>query len=65
MTVIAATFIFFIIGVFVKGITHELLIEIGVLLVSVKLIMMNKKNALANEQLLNELKEIKNNLQKK
>jgi hypothetical protein len=35
----------FVVALFIKGFTHELLLEAGVFLVSVKLILMAKKNA--------------------
>ncbi len=44
MVVIVLTLALFIIALFVKGFTHELLQECGVFLVSVKLIMMSHKN---------------------
>jgi hypothetical protein len=43
----------------VKGITHELFIESGVFLVSVKLILMAGKNAAFEERLEQHLKHIK------
>jgi hypothetical protein len=50
LVVIAATFVMFAAALFVKGFTKEILLEIGVLLVSIKLIMMAHKNgAVAGE----------------
>ena len=40
MVVVVVTFVLFVVSIFVKGFTHELLLEAAVLLVSVKLIMM-------------------------
>lgn len=60
--VIIITFILFTIALFVKGITHDLLLEAGVLLVSVKIIMMHYKNALSSNAILKELGDIKKNL---
>ncbi|HNS18521.1 MAG TPA: hypothetical protein PKH94_11100 [Bacteroidales bacterium] len=57
--VIAITFSLFLVALFVKGFTHNLLLEAGVLLVSIKIIMMNYKNKVAINSLLNELKDIK------
>ena len=57
--VIALTIILFMIALFTKGFTHDLLIEVGVLLVSIKLIMMNYKNSVSNQELLKNLGEIK------
>src|SRR6266852_4288550 len=42
--VIALTLVLFLASVFVKGFTHDLLLEAGVFLVSVKLILMAQKN---------------------
>ncbi len=47
MVVIVLTLALFIIALFVKGFTHELLQECGVFLVSVKLIMMSHKNGVS------------------
>jgi len=57
--VIIVTFILFTIALFVKGLTHDILLEAGVLLVSVKLIMMNYKNIQFNKTILKELDNIK------
>ncbi|MBW2173246.1 MAG: hypothetical protein JRF64_01110 [Deltaproteobacteria bacterium] len=43
--VVLLTFILFVMALFVKGFTHDLLLEAGVFLVSVKLIMMSSKTA--------------------
>jgi len=45
--VIALTLVLFLASVFVKGFTHELLLEAGVFLVSIKLILMAQKNNLS------------------
>ena len=39
--------------------THDLLLEAGVFLVSVKLIMMAYKNSVAGKKIMDELREIK------
>jgi hypothetical protein len=44
--VIILTLVLFLVSIFVKGFTHELLLEAGVFLVSVKLILMAQKNSL-------------------
>jgi hypothetical protein len=44
LVIIAATFVMFAAALFVKGFTKEILLEVGVLLVSIKLIMMAHKN---------------------
>jgi hypothetical protein len=60
--VVILTIILFIVSVFVKGFTHELLIEAGVLLVSIKLIMMNYKISSTEQEILKQLNEIKEKL---
>ena len=57
--VILITFALFVVALFVKGLTKDLLLEGGVLLVSVKLIMMAYKTSLANQEIERELLEIK------
>jgi hypothetical protein len=63
--VIIVTGLLFIVALFVKGFTHELLLEAGVLLVSIKLIMMAYRNSLNYEELKKELHEIKALLKEK
>jgi len=41
--VIILTFVFFVLALFTKGLTHDMLLEAGVFLVSVKLILMADK----------------------
>jgi len=43
--VIALTLVLFVVSIFVKGFTHELLLEAGVFLVSIKLILMAQRTA--------------------
>jgi len=59
MVVIIITFVLFVLALFTKGFTHDLLLEAGVFLVSVKLIMMAHSNSVYIKGLENELKEIK------
>lgn len=61
---IALTFILFVAALFTTGFTHDLLLEAGVLLVSIKLIMMSYKNSISNKELLEKLDEIKGLLKK-
>jgi hypothetical protein len=49
--VIALTAILFAGALFVKGFTHDVFIEVGVFLVSIKLILMAQKNARTEENL--------------
>ena len=62
LIVIAITFVLFTIALFTKGFTHDLLLEAGVFLVSVKLILMSYKNSVNNKKLLEELSDIKKTL---
>ncbi|MBD3869539.1 MAG: hypothetical protein IFK94_15575 [Acidobacteria bacterium] len=65
LVIIVFTAVLFIVALFVKGLTKDLLLEAGVLLVSVKLIVMAYKTSLANEAIAQELKEIKSMLEKR
>ncbi len=62
--VIVITFILFGVALFSKGFTHDLLLEAGVFLVSVKLILMSYKNGLNHIELQKDLQEIKKLLEK-
>lgn len=64
ITVIIITFSLFVIALFTKGLTHDLLLEAGVLLVSVKLIMMAYKNNIFYKEIIQELKKINDILNK-
>ena len=63
-SVIVITIVLFVIALFTKGFTHNLLLEAGVLLVSIKIILMNYKNISANKAILKELKDIKESFTK-
>jgi hypothetical protein len=56
--VIALSVGLFVLALFLKGFTHELLLEAGVFLVSVKLILMAKKNAETEDRLEQHLRNI-------
>jgi hypothetical protein len=58
--VIAITFVLFAMALFFTGFTHDLLLEAGVFLVSVKLIIMAYKAGVSAENIHRELKDIKN-----
>lgn len=62
--VIALTFILFGIALFVTGFTKGLLLEAGVLLISVKIIMMNIKNSNTNREILKKLDELHEKIEK-
>ncbi len=56
---IAVTFALFVTALFTRGLTHDLLLEAGVFIVSVKLIMMAHKNSVTSKAVAKELAEIK------
>ena len=60
IVVIALTLILFIVALFIKGLTHELLLEAGVFLVSVKLILMSYKNSVLAVETEKRLEQIHN-----
>ncbi|NTW73644.1 MAG: hypothetical protein HGB29_02150 [Chlorobiaceae bacterium] len=62
VVVIVVTFVLFVVALFVKGLTHDILLEAGVFLVSVKLILMSYKSSVGNARVLEELEEIKKRL---
>ncbi len=58
LVVIVVTFFLFLLALFAKGLTHDLLLEAGVFLVSVKLILMGYQNRAASDSILEELRRI-------
>lgn len=64
LIIILITLVLFVVALFVKGFTKDLLLEIGIFLVSVKLIMNSYKNTQYNEKLDKRLNEIKALLEK-
>ena len=62
--VIFVTFALFLTALFLKGFTHDVLLEAGVLLVSIKLIMMSHKNSLMELELHKKLEEIQRLIEK-
>ena len=56
--VIAMTFVLFAIALFVTGFTKGLLLEAGVLLVSIKIILMNIQNSNTNKEILKKLDDM-------
>jgi len=64
VVVIVTTLVLFVTALFVKGLTHDLLLEAGVFLVSVKLIVMAYKQAIASDRLKGEMTEIRAALQR-
>jgi hypothetical protein len=59
LTVIVITFVLFVLALFTTGFTHDLLLEAGVFLVSVKLIMMAYHSSVRAKHMENELEKIK------
>ncbi len=64
LIVMFVTLVLFIGSIFTKGLTHELLLETGVFLVSVKLIIMAYKNRVTAEAIQAQLKDIRELLEK-
>lgn len=64
LIVIIITFILFAVALFHKGLTHDLLLEGGVFLVSVKLIMLSYQNSANSKKVLRALDDIKDALGK-
>ena len=61
--IIFLTFILFTVALYFTGFTHDLLLEIAVFLVSVKLIIMSYKNTVSANSIQKELAEIRSLLQ--
>jgi hypothetical protein len=57
--IIVITILLFFVALFAKGFTNQLLLEAGVLLVSIKIIMMSYKNIRNFNELKKDLHEIK------
>ena len=62
LVVMALTLILFVVALFAKGLTHDLLLEAGVFLVSVKLILVAYKNSVSNQRILILLQEIRDSV---
>ncbi len=63
LLVIVITFLLFAIALFTKGLTHDLLLEAAVFLVSVKLILMSHRNGKRTDLFFKELRKIEAQLQ--
>jgi hypothetical protein len=59
VVVIVLTLLLFIVALFERGVPHDLLLESGVFLVSVKLIMMSHKNSVIALRVDEHLEEIR------
>ena len=64
MAIIFITFTLFVVSLFQKGLTHEIFVDTGIFLVSVKLIVMSFKNNLYMQDLNQQLEEIKKLIKK-
>ena len=60
---IALTFALFAIALFATGFTKDLLLEAGVLLISIKIILMGSANRDSNKEIMKKLNEINEKLQ--
>ena len=63
LLVIILTFILFTIALYVKGLTHDLLLEVAVFLISVKLILMTYSNSITSKRLEKKLIDIDNKIE--
>jgi hypothetical protein len=63
LLVILLTLVLFVAALYYTGFTHDLLLEAGVFLVSVKLILMSYKNTVSSLELKAELAEIRSLLE--
>jgi hypothetical protein len=63
-TIIVATLVLFGAALIYKGFTHDMLLEAGVFLVSLKLILMAYKNVVAGELLYKRLDKIQESLRR-
>lgn len=61
--IIVITFVLFTLALYFTGLTHDILLETGVFLVSVKLIIMSYKNKVVSDNLHKELAEIRSLIQ--
>lgn len=60
---LALTLVLFVIALFVKGFTHDLLLEAGVFLVSIKLVLAGYKNEQGTRNLMDRLDRIERKLE--
>lgn len=62
LVVIVLTFVLFVTAIFVKGLGHDLLLEAGVFLVSVKLILMAYRSGVVANDLTERLDDVRSTL---
>jgi hypothetical protein len=65
LLVMALTLVLFLIALFTVGLTHDLLLEAGVFLVSVKLILVGYKMSASNDAIQRRLEEIYSAIQQR
>ena len=58
MIIVVLTLVLFVTALFIKGFTHDILLEAGVFLVSVKLILLSHKNSYLTQQTHQRLDQI-------
>jgi hypothetical protein len=58
LVVVLLTFVLFALALFAEGFTHDILLEAGVFLVSVKLIMMSNKISFVAKEIHQKLEEV-------
>jgi hypothetical protein len=62
---IAITLVLFVVALFIKGLTHDLLLEAGVFLVSAKLVLMSYQNRASSEAVHGELQQLRRLLERR
>ena len=65
MAVIVLTLALFVVALFLKGLTHDILLEAGVFLVSVKVILLSYNSAANAEKMMGKLEEIRELVEKR
>ncbi len=64
VVIILVTFILFFVALFLKGFTHDMLLEAGVFLVSVKLILNSYKTGIVEAEIQRKLDQIMDTINK-
>ena len=65
LLVLFITFVLFILALFEKGITHDILLETGVFLVSVKVVMSGYSNFKISQKILERIESLEKKLEEK
>ena len=61
---LAVTLVLFVVALFAKGLTHDLLLEAGVFLVSMKLVIMSFKSSVSIRGVDAQLRDVKTSLER-